>query len=687
VTDPSPLLRPGQRLGPYEVLEVVGAGAQGLVLRARDGRSGRLVALKVLADPDPRARDRLVREARILIGTRHPHLVRVVDVGEAAGLAYLALEWVEGETLAARVRRGGPLPAGEVRAVLAAVAGALAHCHARGVVHRDVKPANVLVERPTERVVLVDLGLAKLLPEAGRHTRLTETGEVIGTPGLLAPEQAGATPVDARTDVYGLGALGYFLLTGVAPFRGATLLNVLNLVLTAEPPDPRDEAAATPPDLAALCRAAMAKDPARRPESAEAFLARLDRGGTRAAGPARSRGPVVAAVAVLAACLAVAGAVVAGGLDAGRPEGRSPSPTAGSPPDRTPAPAGEASPDAAAEGSPGAPPAAAPPWAAALAERPGLLRLEAAWGAGPDAEADAGPVHALAWIPGLVVAAGDDLVVRDPVTGEVLHREPAPDLRLAATPVGLAPADAPLARRIVGVDGAGRVLVWEAGGAAAPREVPLEAVPAAPVAAVAVDPVGATALVVAADAAAAGPLAVGLDGTGAFRHPAAGAAVADASYVPRDAGDYALLLADGAIRQVSGPGDTDTLQLGQGPGRRAVVAGRALVLGYARGQVVSVGLARGGGVSIGDLTAYQLPGVVEGLAASSDGRRAAACGGHVVALLDVPPGGGRPAERDRLDLPRATGLRPTAVAFGPDDGALLVGAEGGVVLRFRIDGG
>jgi len=280
-----------QRFGSYELLGEIARGGQGVVYRAR-GAGGEVVALKLLLQATPVDQARFEQEARTLARLEHPHLLRIVDAGRVQETPYLGLEYVEGEDLRQFVRgRGVPSFAWTVE-ILEAIAGAVAHCHQHGVVHRDIKPANILVERGSGRPVLVDFGLIKRDPEwqsmAGSGG-LTATGEVVGTPSYMAPEQAVGGQVGPSSDVYSLGATLYWLLTGRPPFPGPTAYEVLQAVVNASVPDPTRLNPGAPAHLSALCRRAMAKSPEQRPPSAAAFAAALS--GGRPASPRPQREP------------------------------------------------------------------------------------------------------------------------------------------------------------------------------------------------------------------------------------------------------------------------------------------------------------------------------------------------------------------------------------------------------------
>jgi serine/threonine-protein kinase len=254
----------------YTLVEEIGRGGMGVVFRAIDPVLGRPVAIKFLRPDDvgPEARRRLLREARAVGRLRHDHLVTVHAIFEGPDdLPCIVMEYLPGPNLAGRVRVEGPLAPTEAASVLAQVADGLAAAHAAGLVHRDVKPANVLFDAATRRAKLADFGLAR--PEGA--ATLTETGATIGTPAYMSPEQAEGRPtVDARSDVYGLGATLYEALTGGPPFRGVPH-RILHQVIHDEPPPPRRLNDKVPRDLETVCLKAMAKEPASRYGAAVEF--------------------------------------------------------------------------------------------------------------------------------------------------------------------------------------------------------------------------------------------------------------------------------------------------------------------------------------------------------------------------------------------------------------------------------
>lgn len=265
-----------QQLGPYLLEAELGRGGMGVVWRARDPALERPVAIKVLLAPlgGPDEVARVRREALAQARLRHPSIVGLHAVGTTpAGQPYLVLDLVEGESLAARLARGGPLAPRAAAEVVVRLARAVEYAHGRGVLHRDLKARNVLLD-PAGEPVLIDFGLAAL---DGRRS-LTATGEVLGTPGCLAPEQAAADRgrVGPRTDVYGLGVVLFEALTGRPPFEGRDVIGLLSAVLERPAPPPSSLRPGIDPALDAVALRCLEKEPARRFPSAEAVAAALE---------------------------------------------------------------------------------------------------------------------------------------------------------------------------------------------------------------------------------------------------------------------------------------------------------------------------------------------------------------------------------------------------------------------------
>jgi serine/threonine protein kinase len=239
-------LTPGTRLGPYEILSALGSGGMGEVYRARDTRLDRTVAIKILPEalaPDPQFRERFDREARAISQLTHPHICTLYDVGEQQGTAFLVMECLEGETLADRLKKGA-LPLDDSLKVAIQIADALSAAHRHGVVHRDLKPGNVMLTKAGAK--LLDFGLAKasgppiggaglsMLPTM--QPNLTAQGTILGTLQYMAPEQLEGKEADERTDIFAFGAVLYELLTGTKAFSGTSHASLISSIMSSQPP-------------------------------------------------------------------------------------------------------------------------------------------------------------------------------------------------------------------------------------------------------------------------------------------------------------------------------------------------------------------------------------------------------------------------------------------------------------------
>ena len=271
-------LAPGARLGPYEVVAPLGAGGMGEVYKARDTRLDRTVALKVIA-PDVAAdsgfRLRFEREARTVSALNHPHICTLHDIGQQDGTDYLVLEYLEGETLADRIRQHKRLPLDELLRYATEVARALDAAHAHGIVHRDLKPGNVMITSSGAK--LLDFGLAKAAASSlvsGATAMVTHPGAasgqgtIVGTLQYMAPEQLLGREADTRTDLFALGLLIYEMATGARPFDGDTQASIIAKILESQPPPLSARAPLTPGALEHLVHVCLAKDPAARWQSA-----------------------------------------------------------------------------------------------------------------------------------------------------------------------------------------------------------------------------------------------------------------------------------------------------------------------------------------------------------------------------------------------------------------------------------
>jgi eukaryotic-like serine/threonine-protein kinase len=322
----------GTRLGPYEILAPIGAGGMGEVYRARDTRLDRTVAVKVLPShvaSQPEVRQRFEREARAVSSLNHPHICTLHDIGHQDGVDYLVMEHLEGETLASRIDRG-PLPAEELLRCAIEVADALDRAHRGGLIHRDLKPGNIMLTKSGTK--LLDFGLAKSIGASPVPTQLTASptmtspltaaGTIVGTWQYMSPEQLEGSEADPRSDLFALGAVIYEMATGRRAFEGKTQASVIASILKEHPRPMSELRPTSPPALERVVRQCLAKDPDERWQSAgdlKRELKWIAEGGAQAPASAQALAPSAAprrrilAWLPWAAGLLLAGAGLAGG--------------------------------------------------------------------------------------------------------------------------------------------------------------------------------------------------------------------------------------------------------------------------------------------------------------------------------------------------------------------------------------
>jgi serine/threonine protein kinase len=267
----------GTTIAHYRIIEQLGSGGMGVVYKARDTRLGRTVAIKVLpagATSDSEKRRRFEQEARAAAALNHPHICTLHDIGREGDLDFLVMEYLEGESLAYRLAKG-PLPLAQALEYGAHIADALARAHRHGIVHRDVKPGNVMLTKDGAK--LLDFGLAKLKwadsdlshSSAATADPATTPGTVLGTVPYMAPEQLEGKPTDARTDIFALGAVQYEMVTGKRAFAGESQASVIMAIMSAEPAPISSLQPMTPPSLERLVKRCLAKEPDGRWQSAD----------------------------------------------------------------------------------------------------------------------------------------------------------------------------------------------------------------------------------------------------------------------------------------------------------------------------------------------------------------------------------------------------------------------------------
>jgi serine/threonine protein kinase len=277
-------LTSGTKLGPYEIQSPLGAGGMGEVYRARDTRLDRTVAVKILTqglEGTPEVRQRFDREARAVSSLNHPHICALYDVGHQDGIDYLVMEFIEGETLAARIEKG-PLPTAELLRYGSQIADALDKAHRRGIVHRDLKPGNVMLTKAGAK--LLDFGLAKsgeilqgdVSSSPTMSHPLTVKGTIVGTMQYMSPEQLEGKEADARSDIFSFGAMLYEMATGKKAFEAKSQASLIAAILKDEPRPMRELQPLAPPLLESIVKSCLGKDPDERPQSAHDLKLELD---------------------------------------------------------------------------------------------------------------------------------------------------------------------------------------------------------------------------------------------------------------------------------------------------------------------------------------------------------------------------------------------------------------------------
>jgi hypothetical protein len=459
---------PGEigRLGGYRILKILGVGGMGVVFQAEDVHLKRTVALKAMlpaaAAGTVSARERFLLEARAAAAIEHQHVVTIYQVGEDRGVPFLAMQFLRGESLEQRLKRDAKRPLPEVLRVGREVAEGLAAAHALGLIHRDIKPANVWLEAGTDRVKILDFGLAR---EVGEQVHLTQTGVVLGTPAYMAPEQAAGEQIDGRADLFSLGCVLYRMVTGRPAFHGSNIISTLRAVALHDPEPIGRQDGDVPFALSELVHLLLDKAPAGRPASAQAVAAALrdiERGqertvtfSPRPAGPPPAAASEALPVAVPAEAF-VPAAVAAKRAPAPAPARAVPAPPRpepagpGRPPSRpwlwglvggglagalllatvlamillrpspTPEPPGPPEPPPVAKGPPNPPPVVPPPVPVnAPPEQAEALRI---------LEGHSRRVWAVAYAPDSkrALSAGTDgvIILWDLITGDVLRRFP-----------------------------------------------------------------------------------------------------------------------------------------------------------------------------------------------------------------------------------------------------------------------
>src|SRR6476620_23086 len=249
--------------GEYSLERELGRGGMGIVYLAREVQLDRLVAIKVLPEAlaeRPDVRERFLREARMAASLSHPHVVPIYRVGESKGFVFFVMAYVNGETLGERLRTRGPLAPAAATRLIREVAWALSYAHGRGIIHRDIKPDNILLEAETGRALVTDFGIAR----GAEETRISDPGHVMGTAHFMSPEQAANEPLDGRSDFYSLGVVAYLALSGNLPFDAASVPALLMQHVSTPATPLAVKSASTPRPLAAVVDRLLRKNPDER---------------------------------------------------------------------------------------------------------------------------------------------------------------------------------------------------------------------------------------------------------------------------------------------------------------------------------------------------------------------------------------------------------------------------------------
>ena len=263
------------RLGHYDIVAELGRGGMGVVYKGHETSLNRYVAIKVLADSlahDEAVKERFLREARSMAALNDPHIIQIYFIGDDEGQTYFVMEFVEGESLGSMLKREGKLPVEQSAKVIYQTAMGLATAHDRGVVHRDIKPGNLMINS-RGAIKIADFGIA--LSNHDLSKKLTTTGEFVGTPGYLSPEVCLGKPVDQRSDIFSLGIVMFEMLTGRMPFTDESPLGLMLEVVKAEIPDVREINADVDPEIARILDRMIAKDPAERYQNCHELMADL----------------------------------------------------------------------------------------------------------------------------------------------------------------------------------------------------------------------------------------------------------------------------------------------------------------------------------------------------------------------------------------------------------------------------